>query len=214
MFSGGGGGGFGRGRGARGQRGADLAAEHTLPFRTAVEGATIELSVEGRKVTARIPAGVHDGQKLRLRGKGRPGSGGSEAGDLVITVHVRPHPVFSLQGHDLRMTVPVTFAEAALGTQVDVPTLDGARVTVKIPPGTPSGRVLRIKGHGVRAASAPQGASAPPGGGAPRIGDLLVAIQVVVPQKLSAKAKEALAAFSAETHEDVRADLAVRVAEG
>lgn len=187
-----GGGGFGAQRGP--QPGADLTATTTLPFRTAAEGSTISLSVEGRTVNARIPAGVRDGQKIRLRGKGRPGDPGAPAGDLVITVHVEPHPVFTLDGSNLRVTVPVAFDEAALGATIDVPTLDGSTVRVKVPAGTPSGRTLRVKGKGVTTSSG--------------TGDLLVTVQVVVPQKLSAAAKEAVQAFGIATSgEDVRADL-------
>ncbi|ACZ29242.1 chaperone DnaJ domain protein [Xylanimonas cellulosilytica DSM 15894] len=202
MFGGGGAGGFGARRAGfqTAERGADLAAATTLDFRTAVQGATVELGIDGKKVTTRIPAGVNDGQKLRIRGKGRPGTGGGEAGDLVLTVHVKPHPVFTLSGRDLRATVPVTFVEATLGAQVDVPTLSGETVTLKVPAGTPSGRVLRVKGRGV--------------GTAKGTGDLLVTVQVAVPQKLSKKAKEALEAFAAASdHEDVRADLAARAAQ-
>ena len=187
----GGGGGFG----ARGpQPGADLSASTTLSFRSAVEGSTLSVSVEGRTVNARIPAGVRDGQKIRLRGKGRPGDPGAPDGDLVITVRVEPHPVFTLDGTNLRLTVPVAFDEAALGATIDVPTLDGGTVRVKVPAGTPSGRTLRVKGRGV---ASPQGA-----------GDLLVSVQVVVPQKLSAAAREAVQAFGIATSgDDVRADL-------
>jgi molecular chaperone DnaJ len=182
------------------QPGADVAATTTLPFRQAVEGSTVTFTVDGRPVTTRIPAGVRDGQKIRLRGKGRPGAGGGPAGDLVVTVHVTPHPVFSVDGTNLRVTVPVTFAEAALGATVEVPTLDGATVRVKVPAGTPSGRTLRVKGRGVRTTKA--------------TGDLLVTVQVVVPQKLSKAAREAVEAFAAETDgHDVRADLARQAAE-
>jgi molecular chaperone DnaJ len=180
--------------------GADIVAQVTLPFRAAVEGTTADLEVGGRTLTARIPAGINDGKKIRLRGKGRPGVNGGQAGDLVVTVHVTPHPVYSLDGHDLRMTVPITFTEAALGTTLEVPTLDGATVRLKVPAGTPSGRVLRVKGRGVRAANA--------------TGDLLVSVQVVVPQKLSKKARQALEAFAAESDgADVRVGLAERAAE-
>src|SRR5665811_1605035 len=143
------GGGFGAARGP--QPGVDLAATTSLPFRQAVEGSTVSLRVEGRTVNARFPAGVRDGQKIRLRGKGRPGDQGAPAGDLVVTVQVMQHPVFSIEGKNLRMTLPVTFAEAALGTQVEIPTLDGAPVKLKVPAGTPSGRVLRVRGRGVNA---------------------------------------------------------------
>lgn len=186
MF-GGGGGGFGQ---TRGRRGTDLSAVTTLPFRQAVEGSTVTLGVEGRTVKARIPAGVRDGQKIRLRGKGRPGEGGAPAGDLEVTVKVTPHPVFALDGGNLRVTLPVTFDEAALGAQVQVPTLDGSTVTMKIPAGTPAGRTMRLKGKGA-------------GGG-----DLLVTVQVVVPQRLDGAAKEAVEAFRAATAgEDPRAEL-------
>ena len=181
-------------------QGADVVAQVTLPFRAAVEGTTAELEVNGRTITARVPAGINDGKKLRLRGKGKPGVGGGTAGDLVVTVHVAPHPVWTLDGLHLRMTVPVTFAEAALGTTLKLPTLDGATVRLKVPSGTPSGRVLRVKGRGVQTAAAN--------------GDLLVSVQVVVPQKLSRKAKQALETFAAESDgEDVRAGLTERAAE-
>ena len=192
---GGGGGGFGQQRGPR--PGADLSAVTTLPFRQAAEGSTITLNVEGRSVTTRIPAGVRDGQKIRLRGKGRPGDPGAPAGDLEITVRVTPHPVFTLEGTNLRVTVPVAFDEAALGAQIDVPTLDGGTVRVKVPEGTPSGRTLRVKGKGVTTS---KGA-----------GDLLVTVQVVVPQRLTPAAREAVQAFGIATSgEDVRADLLAR----
>ncbi|MDM8085919.1 DnaJ C-terminal domain-containing protein [Cellulomonas cellasea] len=197
LFGGGGGGGgfgggFGGGRGPR--PGADLEAVTTLPFRQATEGSTVSLSVEGRTVNARIPPGVHDGQKIRLRGKGRPGVNGGPAGDLVVTVRVTPHPVFTLDGNNLRETVPVAFDEAALGAQIEVPTLDGSTVRVKIPAGTPSGRTLRVKGRGITTSKG--------------TGDLLVTVLVVVPQKLSDAARDAVEAFGVATSgEDVRADL-------
>ena len=176
------------------QRGADLTASTSVPFRTAAEGSTVSLVVEGRTVNARLPAGVSDGQKIRLRGKGRPGEHGAPAGDLVIEVRVEPHPVFSLEGRNLRVTVPVAFDEAALGATIEVPTLDAGTVKVKVPPGTPSGRNLRVKGKGV---ATPQGT-----------GDLLIAVQVVVPQKLTPAAKEAVQAFGIATSGDnPRADL-------
>lgn len=183
---------FGAGGFQRGpQPGADLSASVTLPFREVTEGATVSLSVDGRTVNARIPAGVRDGQKIRLRGKGRPGEPGAPAGDLVVTVKVTPHPVFTADGTNLRMTVPVAFDEAALGATIEVPTLDGTPVRVKVPEGTPSGRVLRVKGRGI--------------GGK---GDLLVTVQVVVPQRLSAAAREAVQAFGIATSgDDVRAGL-------
>lgn len=188
---------FGGGAGHPGfgpQRGQDVEATTTLPFRQAVEGSTVSLSVDGRRVNARIPPGVRDGQRIRLRGKGRPGPGGGLPGDLVIAVRVTPHPVFTLDGRDLRVTVPVTFPEAAMGAQVEVPTLDGGAVRVKVPPGTPSGRTLRVRGKG---AATPKGT-----------GDMLVTVQVVVPQRLDDDARAAVEAFAAATDgADVRAEL-------
>ncbi|MBE1875882.1 DnaJ C-terminal domain-containing protein [Myceligenerans pegani] len=179
------------------ERGADVQAATTLPFRTALEGATVDLTVDGRTLTARIPAGVNDGQKIRLRGKGRPGTGGGEAGDLLITVHVTEHPVFRLDGANVRLTLPVTFPEATLGATVEVPTPSGETVKLKLPAGTPSGKVLRAKGRGAHTARG--------------TGDLLVTVQVVVPQKLSKTAREALDAFAAASDgTDPRADLTER----
>ncbi|HEY0119471.1 MAG TPA: DnaJ C-terminal domain-containing protein [Cellulomonas sp.] len=187
-----GGGGFGQARGPR--RGVDLTASTVLPFRTAAAGSTVSLSVEGRTVNARIPAGVKDGQKIRLRGKGRPGDPGAEPGDLVITVSVEPHPVFAADGTNLKVTVPVAFDEAALGATIEVPTLDGTPVKVKVPAGTPSGRTLRVKGKGIVTPKA--------------TGDLLVTVQVVVPQKLTPAAREAVQAFGIATSgEDPRREL-------
>src|SRR3954462_429214 len=144
------------GAGRMPRRGEDLAAEATLTFRQALEGALLSLRVDDpltgpRTVTARVPAGVREGQKIRLRGKGHPGEPGGEDGDLVVTVHVEPHPVFTIDGRDVRVTVPVTFPEAALGADIEVPTADGSTVRVRVPPGTPSGRTLRVKGRGVQA---------------------------------------------------------------
>jgi molecular chaperone DnaJ len=184
------------------RRGEDLPADVNLTFRQAVEGAQLSLRVDdprsgARTVNARMPAGVRDGQKVRLRGKGRPGDPGAEDGDLVVTVHVEPHSVFTLDGPDLRVTVPVTFAEAALGAQVEVPTFDGGTVRMKVPAGTPSGRTLRAKGRGVKSAKG--------------TGDLLVTVQVLVPQRLDGAARAAVEQFAAATAgEDPRADLVDR----
>ena len=196
--------GFRAPRGPR--RGEDLEAQATLTFRQAVDGALLTLRVDDpraglRTVNARIPAGVREGQKVRLRGKGRPGDPGGEDGDLVVTVHVEQHPVFTVDGHDVRVTVPVTFPEAVLGAQVDVPTVDGSTVRVKVAPGTPSGRTLRVKGRGVRSAK--------------QTGDLLVTVQVAVPQRVDGAAREALEAFARATAgEDPRAELLARARDG
>jgi molecular chaperone DnaJ len=195
-------GGFGGAGGMGGAgRGQDLAAEATLTFRQALDGALLSLRVDDpqsgpRTVTARVPAGVRDGQKVRLRGKGHPGPPGLPDGDLVVTVHVQPHPVFTLDGPDVRVTVPVTFPEAALGAQVEVPTPDGGTVRLRVPAGTPSGRTLRVKGRGVQGK---------------QTGDLLVTVQVAVPQRVDGDARAAVEAFAeATTGEDPRADLLAR----
>ncbi|MDQ3465541.1 MAG: molecular chaperone DnaJ [Actinomycetota bacterium] len=152
-----------------------------------------------RTITVRIPAGVKDGQRIRLAGQGSRGSQGAPAGDLFVVVHVRPHSLFGRSGDNLTLTVPVTYAEAALGTTLTVPTLDGA-VTLKVPAGTASGRRFRVKGRGVRAKQ--------------RTGDLLVTIEVAVPQNLSAEAKRALEAYAAAQTEDPRPRITERVDRG
>ena len=101
-----------------------------------------------RTLNVRIPAGVRDGQRIRLKGKGAPGERGGPAGDLFVVVHVTPHPLFGRSGDNLTLTVPVTFAEAALGGEVAVPTLDGGPVTLRLPPGTANGRTFRVRGKG------------------------------------------------------------------
>ena len=188
--------GYGRfGAAAGPRRGADIEAQTTLSFRDAVEGATVTLSsANGSRITARIPVGVKDGQKIRLRGKGDPGDQGAPAGDLMLTVHVKPHSVFGRDGDNLTVDLPVTFAEAALGATVSVPTLSGDPVRVRIAPGTPNGRVLRVKGRGIPAKH--------------QTGDLLARVSVAVPQKLSGTAREAVEVLRAEEADaDPRADV-------
>jgi len=186
-------------------KGSDLNAQTRLTFRQAMEGALLSLRVDdpeagARTITARIPAGVREGQKVRLRGKGRPSLTGGEPGDLVVAVTVEPHPVFTIDGTDVRLTVPITFPEAVLGTEIEVPTPDGGRVRLKVPPGTPSGRTLRARGRGVVTTK--------------KTGDLLVTLQVAVPQRVDGKAKDALQAFAEATSgESPRADLFAHVGE-
>jgi molecular chaperone DnaJ len=177
------------------RRGADLTARTTLSFRDAVEGSTVTLgTTDGGQITTRIPAGVKDGQKIRLRGKGQPGDSGAPAGDLILTVAVEKHPVFGRDGDNLTVDLPVTFAEATLGATVSVPTLDGGAVKVRVAPGTPTGRVLRVKGRGV------------PRKGSP--GDLMARISIVVPQRLSDEAKAAVETLrSLDDGFDPRAEL-------
>ncbi len=206
------GGGFGSGRfgeptgGYRGyggpQKGADVTAHTTLDFVTAVKGETISLSGEdGRPFKVKIPAGVSNGQKIRLRGRGHPSPDGGENGDVVVTVTVRPHPVFTRDGLNLRVTVPITFTEATLGATIDVPTLGGDPVRLRVAPGTPSGRVLRVKGRGVESKKG--------------TGDLLAEVQVAVPAHLDDAAREALERFhDLEPKENPRADLMAKAQSG
>jgi molecular chaperone DnaJ len=186
LFANGGTGAAGFGQAPR--KGTDVEASTSLTFRQAVDGDTVTLRRgDGSTVTTRVPAGVKDGQKIRLRGKGNPGPSGN--GDLILTVSVEPHKLFGRSGDDLTVTVPVTFAEAALGGQISVPTFDGSAVTVKLPPGTPSGRTLRVKGKGVKRKD---GSS----------GDLLVNVSIAVPQKLDGAARDAVEAYAAATAGD------------
>jgi molecular chaperone DnaJ len=153
-------------------------------------------TTQERTLTVRIPPGVENGQRIRIKGKGAPGDRGGPPGDLFVVVHVAPHRHFGRKGNHLTVTVPVTYPEAALGADISVPTLDGP-VTLRVPAGTSSGRTFRVKGRGVV-----NGAKA---------GDLLATVEVVVPQVLSAKAREALQALAAETP-DPRAAMAEEVA--
>ena len=163
-------------------RGADATADTTLDFVTAIRGETVKLTMQsGRETTVKIPAGVADGQKIKLKGKGLPSPDGGEPGDLILTVKVRKHPVFDRDGLNLRVDVPVTFAEAALGATIEVPTFDGAPVKLRIAPGTPSGRVLRVKGRGVKTARGQ--------------GDLLATVEIAVPSHLSSEAQRKLEEF-------------------
>ncbi|MGH3839006.1 MAG: molecular chaperone DnaJ [Pseudonocardiaceae bacterium] len=150
-----------------------------------------------RTLTMRVPAGVADGQRIRLAGQGEPGMHGATAGDLYVLVHVTPHPLFGRSGDDLTLTVPVSFPELVMGTTLTVPTMDGT-VSLKVPAGTANGRTLRVRGKGIA-------------GRHGRSGDLLVTLQVVVPGKLEKAAKEALAAYAQATAgDDPRADLLTR----
>jgi molecular chaperone DnaJ len=146
-------------------------------------------AAQGTTLNVRIPAGVTDGSKVRLAGRGGAGERGGPGGDLLVNVHVTPHKVFGRKDDHLTVTVPVTFPEAALGANVSVPTLDGP-VTLKVPAGTSSGRTFRVRGRGV-----------------PGKGDLLATVEVAVPQKLSGEAQQALEAFAAAAPDDPRTHL-------
>ncbi len=188
---------FGRPRGP--QPGGDLEAEVGLSFHEAIEGATRVLTVDGpegrREVQVKIPAGVNDRARIRLRRQGRPGANGGPAGDLYVTVHAARHPVFSRAGRDLKIKVPVTYTEAALGAAITVPTLDGT-VTLKVPPGTQHGTTLRVTGRGVTTSKG--------------IGDLLVTFEVRVPEQLDEEQRALLERLrSLETETNPRAHLGV-----
>jgi molecular chaperone DnaJ len=153
-----------------------------------------------KTVQTRIPAGVADGQRIKLKGKGAPGERGGPAGDLFITVHVRAHPVFGRKGDNLTLTLPVSFPEAALGAEVKVPTLTGAPVTLRLAPGTSNGRTMRVRGRGVPRKDGTRG-------------DLLVTVSVAVPANLNSDARKALEAFAKATaSDDPRAGLLDTVA--
>ncbi|MBO0897553.1 MULTISPECIES: DnaJ C-terminal domain-containing protein [Arthrobacter] len=190
-----GGGGFGGGFGsAQPQKGADRTASTTISFAGSINGTVIGLrEPSGEVVEVRVPAGVKDGQKIRVRGKGQPGAAGN--GDLMVTVNVTPHDFFVRDGNNIRIHVPVSFPEAALGATIEVPTLTAEKVKLKVPAGTPSGRTLRVKGRGVQTSKGN--------------GDLLVTIDVAVPSHLNKEAKAAVEAFAEATKgEDPRAGLA------
>jgi molecular chaperone DnaJ len=147
-----------------------------------------------RTVRVKVPAGVRDGARIKVAGKGEPGGAGAAAGDLYVRVQVAKHPIFGRKGNDLTVTLPVTFAEAALGAKVEVPTLDGP-VTLKVPSGTPGGKTFRVKGKG-----------APRKGGS---GDLLVTVSVDVPAKLSKEQKQLLEQLQASQEGSPRRPLGV-----
>lgn len=183
---------------ARAARGNDLRHELTVPFNTAVLGGEAALTIQrqsGKVETLRvkIPAGIDEGKKIRLRGQGEPGVGGAPPGDVVLTIHVAPHPFFRRTGNRLDVRVPVTLAEAALGSKVDVPTPHGT-ISLTVPPNTSSGTRLRVKGHGVRPANQPPG-------------DLFAEIQIVLPEGLSAADRQLLAEISNRYPQNPRAEL-------
>jgi molecular chaperone DnaJ len=173
-------------------KGQDLQTETTISFRDSIFGREINLRLSDQTVTTRVPAGIKDGAKIKLKGRGAPGQGGP--GDLFITINVTKHPVYTRDGDNLLMTLPVTFDEAALGADIAVPTLQGEEVKVRLAPGTSNGKVLRLKGRGVTRNHAS--------------GDLLITIEVTVPQRLDAKAKKALEEFAeATSSESPRKDI-------
>jgi len=193
MFGGGGAGSFEelfsggarRGRGGRTRRPAPPPTETSLnvPFATAAQGGTMSLRIDSREVDVKIPAGVEDGKVLRLPKLGPDG------GDLHLKLRVQPHPYFQREGNDLVLEVPISMAEAALGAKVDVPTLDGTKLSVKIPPGTSSGARLRLRGKGING------------------GDQYIQVKVVVPAPADDKSRELIEEFARRNPQEPRANV-------
>ena len=161
-------------------RGADIGAELEIPFNTAVQGGEAQISLRRHSgkvdtLSVKIPPGIDEGKKIRLRGQGEAPPGG-EPGDILITIHVAPHPWFTRRGNDLEVRVPVSLSEAALGAKVDVPTPKGT-ISLRIPEGSSSGKKLRIKGHGVTGRNG-------------QSGDLYAELQIVLPSPLDEECVE------------------------
>ena len=180
----------------RPQQGADITGEISLSFHEALSGPTREFYVRDQVVKVKIPAGIADGARVRIKGKGGPGAHGGPPGDIFVTVHVGSHPVFDRKGkRDLTIDVPIRYSEAAAGAVITVPTLDGS-TSIKIPPGTQGGTTLKISGKGIETAKA--------------TGDLLVTLHIAVPTSLSDEESAALDDLKvAETDWDPRAYLGV-----
>lgn len=182
-------------------RGQDVESEVTIPFTTAVEGGEVAITVarpDGRRETlsVKIPAGIEDGKRMRLRGQGQPGLLGGEPGDLYLTIHVAPHPVFERKGNDLYVKLPITIPEALFGAKVDIPTPYG-RISLRVPPGTASGKKLRVPGYGVRPAGAPAG-------------DLYAEVMIVPPPTVPDHLRSSLEALRQAYTSDVRSGLTWR----
>ena len=186
------------GRRARAQKGKDMNVTLNVTFDEAFRGTEKRVTVRipgkstSETLTVKVPAGAVDGGRLRFRGKGGPGQNGGEAGDLLITTKIEPHPYFTRDGANVLVDVPVTVAEAALGASVVVPAPDGTKVRVKIPAGTQTGAKLTVRGKG-----------------APRVkgsgtGDLLIKVDVRVPKTMNEEQRKAMERFLAATSEDVR----------
>jgi len=173
----------GRGGGRRAQAPQTVEAEATILFLTAAQGGKVTLSIDGKEVEVKVPAGIEEGKKLRLAGQG-PGGG-----DLIIVVHVEPHPYFKREGHNIVLEVPLSVSEAVLGTKVDVPTLDGTQVTVKVPAGTSSGARLRLRGKGIAG------------------GDQYIEIKIATPKVHDSRSRELIEEFARLNPQSPRAGL-------
>lgn len=193
-------GGFGsQQRAPQPQKGADKTVSMTVTFDEAFRGCEKRIKIgkkgttEKETLTIKIPAGAVDGGRVRLKGRGAQGINGGPAGDLLVTIKIAEHPLFTREKENVLITVPVTFPEAVLGSQVVVPAPDGSKVRIKIPAGTQDGTVLTVKGKG-----------APKLGKTGEIGALKIKIKVVIPKEVNKEQKEALEAFQAATKEEVR----------
>lgn len=192
------GGGGRRGRAAGGMPGADVTAEVEIPFNMAITGGETQLTLqhesgETETLTVHIPTGIEDGKKLRLRGRGEPGMNGGPRGNLLVTIRVAPHPYFTRRGEHLYVRLPLTLREAAEGAKVDVPTPKGT-VSLRVPPGSSSGRKLRIKGHGVAVPDKSPG-------------DLFAEVQIMLPPKLDESDLAKIREIDARSSLDPRRDL-------
>ena len=177
------------------EKGGTVRAKLAISLHQALNGATLTIKVGGSPIKVRIPAGIKDGQKVRVKGHGKPGTHGGPTGDLEVAVTVKPHPVYSREGNDLVVTLPVTVSEAILGAVVDVPMIDGNTATVKVPGGSSSGTEIRVRGGGVKTSKA--------------TGDLIARVAIRVPEKPSRELKKlAKELAQAEGDLDVRASLA------
>ena len=185
---------FGGARQRGPRKGSDLETSVTITFEDSIHGVTLPLRLSTGNISARLPAGVKNDQRIRLAGKGQAGEPGAPAGDLFINVAVSPHPVFGRDGDNLTVLVPIRFEEAVNGADIKVPVLDGPAVTIRIPAGTKTGAKFRARGKGV---ARPE-----------KSGDLIVSVDIAVPSGLSPAAKKALAEFTSATESfDPREDL-------
>jgi len=175
------------------ERGGDLEAELTIDFRDAILGTTMDLVINGKGVKVKIPEGVSDGQRIRLRGKGAPGANGGPAGDLNVLIHVRSHPLFERRGDDIYIDLPIRVGEAIRGAEVEVPTIHGP-VRARIPAGTQGGQTFRLRGKGVKKKTG-------------TAGDHYYRVEVSVPKSSAAEVLEAADAIDAAYGEDPRAKL-------
>ena len=197
-FTGGGGGGGGRAARSR-PAGADLAAEITVPLKLAVSGGTTALQLERdgklESLEVKIPAGIREGKRIRLRGQGERGTGG-KPGDLLITVHIAPHPNYRIDGDNLELRLPITLGEAVGGATIDVPTPGGSTVALKIPPGSSGGKRLRVRGQGLPRRDGPPG-------------DLYIELQIKLPESLDDEARTAVERVERCYGKPVRGDLSL-----